>query len=101
MNKYSGKKIYQYQTSLRIRLSCGDISGALNANIYYRKPSGATGHWGAIIQDTTPSGHVYFDLSATGQLNESGEWRFWPKIGFLVGSAPGEAICVKVYKEGE
>ncbi len=101
MNIYSGNKIYKNATELRIRCECGDIVNAQNARIHYRKPSGELGNFSGTVEDTTPTGHVYFDVSATSQLNEDGEWRFWPKVGFADGSAPGEAIRVKIYNEGE
>jgi len=101
MNVYVGNKLYEHQTKLRLRFDCGDITGALNARVHYKKPDGSEGSFTGTIEDTTPTGHVYFDLSATGQFGEAGEWRFWPKIGFTSGSAPGEAIRLKIYSEGE
>ncbi len=101
MNIYVGGKLYEHQTELRLRFDCGDIDGALNARVHYRKPNGDVGSFSGTVEDTTPTGHVYFDLTLTGQFSVNGEWRFWPKIGFTSGSAPGEAIRVKIYNEGE
>ena len=94
---------YIHQTQLRFRLSCGDITGATAAVIAFKRPDGTTGNWGSGVIETpkSPAGHVYIDLSSTGQLNQAGEWKIWPRLTFGAKSAPGKADLVIVRTEGE
>jgi hypothetical protein len=95
-------QIYKNQTKLRIRCECGDILGAASALVGFKDPDGLFGSWTGVIEDMTPTGHVYKDITATGQLNVSGEWRFWPIVTFSDGGvAPGKAIRLRIYDQGE
>ena len=93
--------IYKNQSSLRIKLTTDvAITGALVRQIKYIKPDGSSGNWAATSEDDL-TGIIYYDLEA-GDLDQSGTWYFWAYITFSDGrSAPGEAVKVKVYDEGE
>ena len=93
-------RIYNGQSKLRIRLDTSqDISGA-TAEIKYKKPSGNTGKWTAVVEDYT-NGIIYYDVVA-GDVDESGKWKFWAYITFSGGLvAPGKVAVVNVYEEGD
>lgn len=94
-------KIYKNQSSLQIQLTLGvDISTATSCIIKYIKPSGTTGSWAATTV-TAATGVVKYDLVST-ELNEVGQWRIWGFVTFGdARTAPGEAVIMNVYNEGE
>lgn len=56
-----------------------DISEATELRIYYRAPSGATGHWNAEMDTAASVKHI----SESDDLNEYGKWfiQAWVAIG--------------------
>lgn len=95
-------KIYRNQTALRFELHTeADLNNALNQKIKFVKPSGETGHWDADVLNAT-SGYIYYDLTATSDLDEAKTWKFWAWVQFSDGrSAPGESAEVRVFTEGD
>jgi hypothetical protein len=94
-------KVYVNQTFLTVTLDTKqDISGLKSASIKYRKPSGATGTFTATVVDAE-DGIIQYKFT-TGQLNESGQWVFWPYIVFGNDDvAAGEPTHLMVYEEGQ
>lgn len=94
-------KIYKHQTSLRIKADCEvNITGATPILIDYVKPSGSTGHFNCTTS-TPVDGIMYFDVSESTTINESGWWKFWSDITFSDGRrAPGEPYLHYIYEEG-
>ena len=103
--------IYKNQSALKIRVVCSklidgvltplDITGALETKIKYKKPSGATGSWTAIIENAA-QGIIYYDVTTTEVIDESGTWKIWPFIKFSDARvAPGTPEEIMVLVEGE
>jgi hypothetical protein len=94
-------KIYKNQTNLQIeRTAEVDITGA-TCIIKYIKPSGETGSFPATIV-TAATGIMKYDVTLSTDIDESGLWKTWAYATFSDGrSAPGEAVNMYVYNEGE
>jgi hypothetical protein len=94
-------KLYEDQTSLRIRLTTSvDITGA-TCKVKYKKPGGTTGSWTGTIESTS-LGIFYYDLTALTPLDEAGDWTFWAYVTFSdLRVAAGKPFIVTVYAEGE
>ena len=90
-------KIYKSQDSLRIKLTTSvDITGATVKKIYYKKPSGTIGSWDATV-DVISTGVIYYDV-VSGDIDESGQWKFWAYVTFSDGrSAPGQYVAETIY----
>ena len=95
-------KIYKGQTELQIKLVMNtSLSSAASQFIKYKKPSGATGYWQAVVA-TIADGTVYYNVDSSNDINESGTWRFWGAFRNTDSDyAPGEAVKVVVYDEGD
>src|SRR3989304_9530079 len=94
-------KVYKNSTKLRIRCACQDITDAISGKVGFVKPDGSTGSWTGVVEDTTPTGHVYFDVTATSHLNLAGEWKFFPIVTFIGGGVtPGKAVRLRIYNRG-
>lgn len=93
-------KIYKNQSSLEIELTTSvDLTSATPV-IKYIKPSGLTGQWTATIV-TAATGVIKYDILST-EIDEVGSWRLWAYATFSdARSAPGEAVIMNVYNEGE
>lgn len=94
-------KVYIGQTSLRLKLTTGvDITGATSLLIKFKRPTLTTGSWTAHAYDET-NGIIYYDFSATTELNVAGKWVVWAYATFSDGrSAAGEPYKFRVYEEG-
>ena len=94
-------KIYNGQSSLRIKLTTGvDITGATTKQIKYKKPGGTTGAWDTTVESAT-TGVIYYDIQ-DGDIDESGYWTFWAYIVFSDGrDAVGESVSERIYIEGD
>jgi len=94
-------KIYIGQTALRIQLTANiDINNA-DAFIKYQKPDGTRGEWVASVYDAD-KGIIYYDMQATTDLDQEGDWIFWTYIEFGNGKvAAGEPVTIYVYPEGD
>jgi len=93
--------IYQGQVQLNIRLYCGtSIKGALETIIKYKKPSGKTGSWPAVIDDEN-KGIISYKINHKSTLDEIGSWTIWSYITFADGRpAPGSAVSMLIKEEG-
>jgi len=91
-------KIYKNQ-EVTIGVETGqNISGA-TCKLKYKKPSGATGEWSAVITDASTGSIEYETLTA--DLDETGTWTFWADITFDDGAwAPGEPFEETVCEPG-
>lgn len=68
--------IYKNQSLLTLRLNAGiDVSGASEAKILYRKPTGVTGEWTATVSTT----YVVYDVQ-TADLDVAGKWSIQSKV---------------------
>jgi hypothetical protein len=94
--------LYINQSRAKIRVTCGvNVTGALQLKIKYKKPSGATGEWTALVE-TALTGVIYYDLASTATLDELGIWTVWPWIKFSDGrEAPGTPDELMILDEGE
>ena len=93
--------IFVGQSSLRIQATCNvDITDALTLEIRYRKPDGTEGSWDA-TEGTAATGVIYYDLTETTELDQSGTWAFWAYIMFSDGRvAAGKSFNAKINPEG-
>lgn len=94
-------KIFVGQSNLRIQVTTGvDITGALSLKIKYRKPNNIEAEWTA-TEHTASTGIIYYDLTATTDLDVAGVWTFWAYIMFSDGSvAPGDSFEQLISAEG-
>lgn len=75
-----------------------NLDGA-SVTISYKKPSGVTGLWPAIIENVA-SGIVYCDIQASAN-DERGAWAIWGNVTFSGGTlmnTPGRSLVI--YPEG-
>ena len=97
-------KVFVGQTALRTKLFSGiDLTGVQTAEIKYIKPAETpvVDTWPAIIELPESYGAIYFDATASTDIDVAGEWKIWAYITFLDGRvAPGDATTFKVYEEG-
>ena len=93
--------IFVGQSSLRIQLTTGvDITGATALAIKYKKPDNTTGSWTA-TEGTAATGIIYYDLTATTDLDVAGVWTFWAYITFSDSRvAPGDSFTQTITAEG-
>lgn len=94
--------VKQNQTKLRIRRTVNvDITGYKDAEIRYIKPSGLKGSFQATVENTT-IGIIYYDVSQTTDINESGDWITWAYIMFSDDRyAEGDTVVMTVKKPGQ
>ena len=93
-------KIFKNQTALQIQLTVGQSITGSTAVVNYKKPSGSTGSWEAVIDDGD-DGIISYTISSSEDLDESGGWRFWAGITYPDGTyVPGETAYEFVYDEG-
>lgn len=93
---------YKNQAKLRIRLACGiPITGALETEIRYRKPNGATGKWEASVSDAE-RGIIEYNVTGSSILDVAGPWTLWSYVVFSDNrGAPGAPYRLLVKEEGE
>jgi hypothetical protein len=94
-------KIYVGQTALRIQLTANVDINTATPYIKYQKPDGTVGQWeaGVINQDT---GTVYYDIQASTDLDQEGEWIFWIYLVYFNSTvAAGEPVVKYIYAEGD
>lgn len=93
-------KVYVNQTFLTVTLETKqNIENAQQTLIKYRKPSGLQGSFNATVTDISKGILTY--KFTEGQLNEVGQWTFWPYVVFGNGDcAAGEPAFLNVYEEG-
>ena len=96
-------KVFKNQTALRFSVKTEvDLTGALNLDLDYVKPSGETGHFNCSILNATAEadGDMYYDVTATGDINESGQWRFRTDVTFSdARQAYGETFILPIFDE--
>jgi Zn-dependent M28 family amino/carboxypeptidase len=95
-------KIYKNQSGLRLTLETGiNITTASSLKIKYIKPDKTTGNWTATISGTTALYKDFINTGGNSELDQSGLWIFYSFITFSDGRlAPGEAVNIMVYEEG-
>jgi len=94
-------KIFVGQTALNIRLKTGISLATSKAwAIKYRKPTGATGSWVAVVYDS-PTGVIQYTIGSASDLDVVGTWAMWSHVTFNDNTvAAGEAVAIPVYAEG-
>jgi hypothetical protein len=94
--------IHVGQTAVRLEFTIGlDISGASSTTIRYIKPNTVLGEFPATIQDPT-NGVVYYDVESTGDLDDTGQWRFWVHINLQDGTElDSDPTFINVYEPGK
>jgi len=88
-------KVFVGDTNTKIRLDAGlDISSAAKLEIHYKKPSGTTGKWIGVLEDTD---YAYY-LTKAADLSENGVWevQLYIEIGSWKGY--GEIATFSVYE---
>jgi len=95
-------KIYRGQTKLRIQVTASqNITGATELLVKYKKPNGVFGSWPGTASNDT-NGVIYKDVTLATTLDQSGRWETWSGVTFSDGGyAPGEAVEMMVYEEGD
>lgn len=93
-------KIYINQSSLKLTLQTGvTLTGASSLRIGYKKPDlvETIGYWDATISGTQD---LFYEFTSM-ELDIAGLWAFWAYVIFADGrNAPGEAVFVRVYEQG-
>lgn len=98
--------IYQYQTALTIFLETEiNLTGTTTKKIRYKKPDKTGDSWTAtgdtIDAGDTDLGMIYYTVGDSEDLNQIGNWTFWPYIVFSNGTyAVGDAAQLNIRKEG-
>ena len=79
--------IFKYQTALSFRAETEvTLTNLTSQEIMYIKPvSGVTGAWAASISNAT-LGYMTYNVQATGDVNEVGNWKMWARAVFTDGS---------------
>lgn len=92
------QKIYKDQTALEIQLDTGVTTGTVTeALIKYKAPDETTGEWAADFE-----AGVVSVTCEDGKIDQAGTWVLWPYLTFADATeAPGEAVQVKVWEEGQ
>jgi len=92
-------KIYKNQTKLRITRNVGiDLTNGQSFKIKFIKPDNSEGFFNAAKLDST---HIYYDVTQSSDLDQSGVWKFWAFVTFADGTyAAGEPIKKIIYDEG-
>ena len=93
--------IYVGQTALRVQLVLGvDLSEMSATKIKYKKPSGDTGEWDAVVANVA-DGTIYYDVEEATEIDEPGNWTLWGHLTKTDGrEAPGEPFVITVKQEG-
>lgn len=86
-----GKKLYANSIGVAIDLDTHeDLTLSPTLEIYYRKPSGVTGVWTGVQEDTTK---IRYITTSADDLDEIGVWDF---KAFAFG-LPGDTVSYMVY----
>lgn len=94
-------KIYVNQSKLRLQLNTRvDLTEAKSVQIKYIKPGNPAAKKFTAIVLNAKTGSIYYDFKKN-ELDIDGTWIFWAFVTFNDDTtAPGEAVKIKVYKEG-
>lgn len=87
-------KVYKNDIGTKIRVNVGEsIVTAVVKKILYKKPSGITGEWIAILEG---SNYMYY-ITLPNDLNEIGEWLIQAYIELPDWKGLGETASFRVY----
>lgn len=88
-------RVFKDDIGTKIRLNADvDISDATKLEIHYKKPSGTTGIWTALPEDT----YYGYYITTSGDLDENGVWdlQLYVEVGPWKGH--GEVDTFTVYE---
>ena len=66
------EKVYQYAMIPLIAYIGGDLTNSQEERLYYKKPSGVTGYWNAVIYDAI-GGKITYETGES-DFDETGTW---------------------------
>lgn len=94
--------IHVGQTAVRLEFQTGiSLESAVDVEIQFYKPNTVLGRFPAQILDVQ-SGLVFYDVQSQGDLDDTGQWRFWVHITFDDGTElDSNAIYINVYEPGK
>ena len=77
----------QIRVTVKENAAALNISAAASMRMYYAKPSGTSGYWSASLYTDGTDGIMYYQTSASSDLDEDGAWYCQPflKLGAWIG----------------
>ena len=99
-------KLFKNQTALIIFLETEiNLTEATTKKIRYKTPGDTGDSWTAtgdtIDGGDTNKGMIFYTIGDSEDLNQTGNWTFWPYVVFSDGSyAAGDPAQLEIHQEG-
>lgn len=94
--------IHVGQTAVRLEFRTGiSLDSATDVEIQFYKPNTVLGRFPAQILDMQ-QGLVFYDVESEGDLDDTGQWRFWVHVTFDDGTElDSNPIYIHIYEPGK